>query len=324
MVSARYLTRVLSVPPRPQIVSCTIRRPMNAVTRILTMLLLAPTFLALHLQAQVTYNLVGRDVVQSRLALYKGNDRAREASLVKLFTDAGCAAKNLTEQPVPGRKQPNVICTLSGTTPETIVVGAHFDHVSAGDGIVDNWSGASLLPSLLQSLIASPHKHTFIFIGFTGEEEGLLGSAYYVQQLPKEELPRIEAMINLDTLAVGPTKVWISHSDPRLVNALAELAHVMKLPIAGVNVDGFGESDEESFIQDKVCTITIHSLTPETAHVLHTPDDNPSAVKFDDYYDTFHLLAAYLAVLDVQLTADGHTCNVKPVELFKPHRFPPN
>jgi hypothetical protein len=85
---------------------------MNAVTRILTMLLLAPTFLALHLQAQVTYNLVGRDVVQSRLALYKGNDRAREASLVKLFTDAGCAAKNLTEQPVPGRKQPNVICTF--------------------------------------------------------------------------------------------------------------------------------------------------------------------------------------------------------------------
>jgi hypothetical protein len=38
--------------------------------------------------------------------------------------------------------------------------------------------------------------------------------------------------------------------------------------------------------------------------------------------DTFHLLAAYLAVLDAQLTADGHTCNVKPVELFKSHRFP--
>jgi Iap family predicted aminopeptidase len=292
------------------------------MTRALTMLFLAQTLLAFHLKAQVTYNLVGRDVVQSRLALYKGSDQAREAALVKLFTDAGCGAANLTEQRVPGRKQPNVICTLPGSMPETIIVGAHFDHVPAGDGVVDNWSGASLLPSLLQSLISSKHKHTFIFVGFTGEEEGLIGSTYYVQQLPKEQLSQIEAMINLDTLALGPTKVWISQSDPRLVNALAELAHVMKLPIGGMNVDAFGESDEESFIQDKVCTITIHSLTPEAAHILHRADDNPSAVKFNDFYDTFHLLAGYLAILDAQLTADGHTCNTKPVGFFKPHRFP--
>jgi hypothetical protein len=290
--------------------------------RCVTVLLLCQAHFLPHGRAQITYNLVQRDIVQSRLALYKGNDRAREAALMKLFAEAGCAAANLTEQLVPGRKQPNVICTLPGNTPATIVVGAHFDHVSAGDGIVDNWSGASLLPSLLQSLSASSHKHTFIFIGFTGEEEGLLGSTYYVQQLTKEQLSRIEAMINLDTLALGPTKIWVSQSDPRLVNALAKLAHVMKLSIGGMNIDGFGESDEESFIQDKVCTITIHSLTSETVHVLHRPDDNPSAIKFNDYYDTFHLLAAYLAVLDGQLTAAGQTCNVKPVELFKSHHFP--
>jgi hypothetical protein len=272
---------------------------------------------------QVTYNLVSRDALQHRLTLYKGNDKVRETALRKLFTEAGCEEKNLVEQPVPGRKQPNVICTLPGSTSETIVVGAHFDHVSAGDGIIDNWSGASLLPSLLQSLTSSQHKHTFVFVGFTGEEEGLLGSAYYVQQLPQEQVSQIEVMMNLDTLALGPTKVWVSQSDPRLVNALAELAHVMKLPIGGMNLDGLGESDEESFIQNKVCTITIHSLTPESAHVLHHPDDNPSAVKFNDYYDSFHLLAGYLAILDAQLTADGHTCTVKPVELFKPHRLPP-
>ena len=61
-----------------------------------------------------------------------------------------------------------------------------------------------------------------------------------------------------------------------------------------VNVDGFGESDEESFIRQKVCTITIHSLTSETAHVLHNTADNPSAVRFHDYYDTYRLLATYL------------------------------
>ncbi len=74
----------------------------------------------------------------------------------------------------------------------------------------------------------------------------------------------------------------------------------MNLPIGGMNVNGFGESDEESFIRQKVCTMTIHSLTPETTHVLHNSADKPSAVRFHDYYDTYRLLAAYLAILDAQ------------------------
>lgn len=278
---------------------------------------------SLPLHAQVKYSLVPRETLQRRLALYKGNDTRREAALKELFVEAGCPAGNLSEQPVPGRKQPNVVCTLPGSSADTIIVGAHFDHVADGDGVVDNWSGASLLPSLVQSLFALPHRHTFVFIGFTGEEEGLIGSSFYAKQLSKEQLARIEAMVNLDTLALGPTKVWVSQSDPRLVNALAGVAQLMKLPIGGMNINSFGESDEESFIAQHVCTITVHTLTPETIHVLHRPDDNPSAVKFNDYYDTFHLLAAYLAVLDAQLTADGHVCDIKPVELSKsPRRFP--
>ena len=122
-------------------------------------------------------------------------------------------------------------------------------------------------------------------------------------------------MINLDTLALGPTKVWVSQSDPRLVNALGQLAQMMKLPIAGMDVNGFGESDEESFIRDKVCTLTIHSLTPQTTEVLHSPHDNSSAIRFDDYYNTFHLLAAYLAVLDARLSPDGYVCKTKPIDM---------
>ena len=102
--------------------------------------------------------------------------------------------------------------SLPGSTPQVIVVGAHFDHVSEGDGVVDNWSGASLLPSLFQSLMGSARKHTFIFVAFTGEEEGLLGSAFYVKQLSKDQLSNIEAMINLDSLGLGPTEVWVSQS----------------------------------------------------------------------------------------------------------------
>ncbi len=59
-----------------------------------------------------------------------------------------------------------------------------------------------------------------------------------------------------------------------------------------------GESDEESFIQQKVPTITLHSLTQKTLSVLHSPQDNYSAVHFDDYYESYCLVSAYLALLD--------------------------
>jgi putative aminopeptidase FrvX len=207
-----------------------------------------------------------------------------------------------------------VICLLPGTTTATIIVGAHFDHVDEGDGIVDNWSGASLLPSLFQTLATAPRKHTFVFIGFTCEEGGLIGSDFYVNQLKSEQLADIQAMINLDSLGLGPTGVWISQSDPRLVNTIAALAHSINLPIIGANVDGFGESDEEPFIARKVCTLMIHTLTPANAHILHRPADNPTAIHHSDYYDTFRLLAAYLPALDDLTYPSGHTCTAKPID----------
>jgi len=289
-------------------------------TRRTKIILLGQLMIAATLSAQLHYNVVNEEAVKQRLTLYKGDDTKREENLLQLFRQSGCLPENLSEQPVPKRKQPNIICVLPGTTQETIVVGAHFDHVSDGDGIIDNWSGAALLPSLVASLTNIPHKHTFIFVGFTGEEKGLLGSTYYVQQLSSDQVARIEAMVNMDTLGLSPTKVWISQSDPRLVNALGAVAHRLNLPVDGINVDGFGESDEESFIAKKVCSVMVHSITPQTTYVLHRPDDNPAAMQFQDYYDTYRLMAAYLAVLDDFLVADGHVCTAKPVEAFTERR----
>ena len=270
-----------------------------------------------------TYGVVRQSTIQQRIDQYKGNDTVRASTLVHLFTESGCPAAQLTQQQVPDRHEPNVLCVLPGTTAETIVVGAHFDHVDAGDGIIDNWSGASLLPSLLQSLSTAKHRHTFIFVGFTGEEAGLVGSAFYVKHLSPEEVSTIEAMINLDTLGLGPTKVWIGQSDPRLVSGLTYLSRTMDLPLEGMNLDGYGLSDEESFIRDRICTLTIHSITAETMHVLHRPADNPSALRIDDYYATYRLLAAYLNILDNELTADGHLCTAKPIDPASLRRMRP-
>ena len=283
---------------------------LKSFSRILAGCLFLPT---VPLSAQAHYHQVTPQIIQQRLDLYKGNDTIREAALVKLFLEAGCPTVSLSEQPVARSKQPNVICVLPGTTLKTIVVGAHFDHVTTGEGIADNWSGASLLPSLFQSLASSPRKHTFIFVGFTSEEDGMVGSAFYVKHLAKDQLVNIAAMINLDTLGLGSTEVWVSQSDPLLVNGLVVVARNLKLPLVGMNVNGFGVSDEESFIAKKICTKTVHSVTSETAHVLHSRADNPTAIHFFDYYETYQLLAAYLALFDQVDIPSAHNCKVVPL-----------
>jgi len=248
------------------------------------------------------------DLIRARLNQFKGNDSVRAASLIKLFRDAGCAESNLTQQPVPKRKQPNVICVLPGAGQDTIVVGAHFDHAEEGSGVVDNWSGASLLPSLLQSLAPLERTHRFVFVGFTGEEDGEIGSTYFAKQMSKDELSHVSLMVNLDSLGLGPTEVWLSRSDRRAVDVLAATAHAMNLPISAVNVDNVGESDEESFIKRNVCTVTLHSVTAETFHILHSEQDALSAIKFVDYYSSYRLIAGYLAVLDQHIGSTPMAC----------------
>jgi Zn-dependent M28 family amino/carboxypeptidase len=248
----------------------------------------------------VQSNVVSREVVEARLAKYPGDNKQRRDALKQLFAEAGCDDQHISEQSVKGSKLPNVICLLQGSSDKVIIVGAHFDRVSDGDGVVDNWSGASLLPSLYEALRSEPRRHTYIFIGFTDEERGDVGSRFYVQQMTNQQVAATDAMVNMDTLGLGPTEVWASHSDKRLTGALAYIAKLLNLPVSGFNVDQGVTSDAEPFSERKIPRITIHSLTQETwnAHILHTSKDKLSAMRLDDYYQTYRLLAVYIAFLD--------------------------
>jgi Zn-dependent M28 family amino/carboxypeptidase len=262
---------------------------------LLSLFLLPGWFVSLA--ESIRYAPVSHDVVESRLKKYAGNNQQREISLKKIFAGAGCEGKNLSEQVVKHSKSPNIICVLPGSADKVIIVGAHFDRVSEGDGVVDNWSGASLLPSLYEAVKSEPRKHTYIFIGFTDEEKGLIGSHFYAQQMTKEQVAATDAMVNLDTLGLASTEVWASHSDKRLTSALAYIAKVMTIPISGVNVERVGTTDSEEFAQRKIPSITVHTLTQETLDVLHSSKDKLSTMRLDDYYQTYRLLAAYLAYL---------------------------
>lgn len=262
------------------------------------LILLIPTFAA---AATIAYQTLDRSVIEDRLKAAPSTNQEREQMVRDLFVKAGCPAGALQELPVKHVKEPNVLCTLAGDTERTIVIGAHFDFVRRGKGIIDNWSGAALLPSLLESINKVPRHHRFIFISFTAEEDGMIGSKAYVKSLSPEQLHQISAMVNMDSLATGPTKVELIRADRDLVGALGRIALTVHLPLNAVNVHKVGRSDSDTFQDAGIPAVDIHSITQETFPILHSLQDRITAVKFDDYYDTYKLLAAYLAYLDGKL-----------------------
>ncbi len=250
---------------------------------------------------QENVRLQTREAIEGHLKSFSTKNDVREDLIRKWLGEAGCKDANLSEQEFERKVPPNVICILPGETREVIVVGAHTDHVDVGDGVVDNWTGAVLLPALLYSLSAHPRHHTFVFVGFSAEEKGLVGSEYYVEHLTREQRGRIEGMVNFDSLGLGPTEAWASHADKVLVDALDAVAMTNRLPVSVMDVGDESSADSEAFAEYQIRRITLHSVTPRTMAILHSSEDKVSAIRMNDYWDSYRLAARYLVDLDDRL-----------------------
>ncbi len=252
----------------------------------------------------IQFKSVDRTVLKDRLNRVSRDNAERAARLREMFLEAGCAADQLREQPVKGSKAANVICTRPGQSENVIVVGARLDWWGkAGQGVVDNWSGAVLLPTLYQSLPDAATRHTFVFVGFADQESSAAGSRHYVRQLSREERQRVRAMIQLTSLGTAPARVWMKQSDSRLINDLARVAAAMKIPVTGVTIEEeIAKDDAAAFREARIPTLSMYSLTADTASILGTPRDTVEAIRAEDYYDTYRLLAAYLMLLDATLS----------------------
>lgn len=91
--------------------------------------------------------------------------------------------------------------TAGGNDDNTVMAGAHLDSVQDGAGINDNGSGsAALLETAIQMAKVKP-TNTVRFAWWGAEEEGLLGSEYYVSQLSEEEAEDIALYLNFDMVA---------------------------------------------------------------------------------------------------------------------------
>lgn len=167
----------------------------------------------------------------------------------------------------------NVVARLPGADPalahEIVVVGAHYDHVGRGghgsldpraggeihNGADDNASGTAGMPELAQAFSQSGQRprRTILFMGFSGEERGLLGSEHFVKHAPVP-MKDVVAMINLDMigrLRDGSLEVGGVGTSPGF-RALAEQAVTAQGLKAGFDPSGYGPSDHASFYAAKV------------------------------------------------------------------------
>lgn len=96
----------------------------------------------------------------------------------------------------------NVLADTTGRTDRTVVVGAHLDSVPEGPGINDNGSGtAAVLETAIQIAESGDDPRNRIRFAFWGgEEDGLIGSSYYVSQLTKREIKDHALNLNFDML----------------------------------------------------------------------------------------------------------------------------
>jgi len=246
------------------------------------------------LAQNITVTLADKPVLKARLESGVVKARDRDQVEQSLFSGVGCA---IDRQQVT-HNSANLICTLPGESASAIIVGGHLDFAHEGQGIVDDWSGVSLLPSLYQTLKKEPRKHTYIFVAFEAEETGLEGSGQYVRKMTKENKASTRAFVNLECLGMGPTVVWQSRAARTLLDRLYEVAGSLGTTMNGVNVDQFGDDDSHPFLSAHIPVVTLHSLTPENLKVIHSRRDNLGAIDMDQYYASYKLIAMYLAYLD--------------------------
>ena len=206
----------------------------------------------------------------------------------------------------------NVIGYLDNKAENTIIIGAHYDHLGMGgegslyrdgaaihNGADDNASGVAVMLQLIDSLSNSQDKNNnYLFMAFSGEEIGLLGSNYFAKN-PTVDLSQVNYMINMDmvgrlredkTLSVsgtGTAPIWsqvLNASNPGFKLVLKE--------------SGVGPSDHTSFyLQDLP---VLHFFTGQHED-YHKPTDDADKLN----YEGMQMIVGYITSVISELDDDS-------------------
>ena len=216
----------------------------------------------------------------------------------------------------------NVLGYLEGTDPdlkdEFIIYSAHYDHVGVGkpnaemdsiyNGARDNAVGTVTVLNAAENIAKYPTKRSSLFIFFTGEEKGLLGSKYFVEN-PTIALDRVVYCFNSDnggyndtskTTIMGLNRTTASH---HFINAAAEFGlTAIDDPAPEQNL--FDRSDNVNFAKKGVPAPTYSmgftAFDDEINKYYHQVTDNPDTMDYDYLYKFFqsYVLSARLIAND--------------------------
>jgi len=172
-----------------------------------------------------------------------------------------------------------VVGILPGSRPEwagqSIVVGAHYDHLGEGwpdvrrenrgkihPGADDNASGVAILLEVARLLAKErPPERTVIFAAFSGEEAGRRGSKHFVAQMKNFPTEKMIGMVNLDTVGrLGQNKLFVfgTGSAEEWIHLFNGISFVTGVPIQPAQKD-LGTSDQVSFADAGVPAVQLNS-----------------------------------------------------------------
>jgi hypothetical protein len=206
----------------------------------------------------------------------------------------------------------NVLAVLPGTSSDrTVVVGAHFEEIGPDpDGVIfpaanDNASGVAVLlelASVLHRLHAQP-RATIVFAAWSGHEEGLYGSRYYVDH-PVRPLDQTQLYINLDTVGQGSgntVDVFANDGSAAELTSKAEQdlrsGGLTNLASAVHSIrKAAGDSDDITFSRAGTPNVALSWTGLFDGTKIHTPDDTAASVDPANLGITGGVAAAILAV----------------------------
>ncbi len=196
----------------------------------------------------------------------------------------------------------NVVYLLKGEDPilsdEYIVIGAHYDHLGMGGkgtgsrvpdtsvvhyGADDNASGVAAIIEIIERLKNSglKLKRSIIFAAFSGEEMGLLGSKYFVNNSPVE-LNKIKLMFNLDMVGrlneqTKGLSIGGVGTAENLKEDLEKLSKNFDLSIK-FSPEGYGPSDHASFYSKNIPVLFFFTGIHDD---YHTHRDTPAKINYE-------------------------------------------
>ena len=197
----------------------------------------------------------------------------------------------------------NVIGYIDNHAENIIVIGAHYDHLGYGgheslyrgeraihNGADDNASGTSALIELARKLKGSSlNKYNYMFIAFSGEEKGLLGSNYFVKH-PTIDLKKVNYMLNMDMVGrLKPTDHVLLINGAGTSPSWDSLLNNIKVDSLRIKTtaSGVGPSDHTSFYLEGIPVLHFFSGTHSD---YHKPSDDEPLINYNGMVSIFHFM----------------------------------